>query len=258
MRDLLRILPVAAALTAAFIHSAFAGDAAARRIVGFSPDGAYFAFEQYTMLYEDEASFSEYVVVDTRTDRFAPGTPIKVLIRGDDGLDEKKARADAEAKAKPLIARLKIGEPGTRIEGKPSMDLDDGGIYQMDAQPLARSLAFTLPDGRAATLAVSRLPLTMALCEGYGGRAVAAKARGYGMRLTLTVAGEPAIVLQNDKTLPKSRECAEDYGIAEAWLHKAPDGAVTLAVLVEYADNQGYHAGPNRRFMAVTKRIAPR
>jgi hypothetical protein len=97
----------------------------------------------------------------------------------------------------------------------------------MDTQPLARSLAFALPDGR-------------------------------GLKLTLTIAGEPPMVLQNDKALPKSRECAEDYGIAEAWLHKAPDGTVMIAALVEYSDNQDYHAGPNRRFMAVTKRLPPR
>lgn len=251
-------LALAALAVLIFAGPAAAGDAAARRVIGFSPDGAYFAFEQYTMLYEDDASFSEYVVVDTRTDRFAPGTPVKVLIRGDDGLDEEKARADAAAKVKPLLERLKIGEPGTHIEGKASMDLDDGGIYQMDTRPLARSLAFALPDGRKATLSLARHPLRMAMCDGFGGRAMAAKARGYGLKLTLSIAGQPPVVMQDDKALPRSRECAQDYGIAEAWLHKAPDGAVTLAALVEYSDNQGYHAGPNRRFMAVTKKLPPR
>ena len=32
---------------------------------------------------------------------------------------------------------------------------------------------------------------------------------------------------------------------------------LTLVALIEYADNKDYHAGPNRRFMAVTKRLAP-
>ena len=35
------------ALLAISTATALAGDAAARRIIGFSPDGAYFAFEQY-------------------------------------------------------------------------------------------------------------------------------------------------------------------------------------------------------------------
>lgn len=235
--------------------TALAGDAAARKVFGFSPDGAYFAFEQYTMVYEDDASFSEYFIVDTRNDRFVPGAPIRILIRGEDGYEEKKARADAEAKAKPVLERLKIGEPGTRIESKPSMDLDDIGIYQINQQPMATSLDIPLPDGRMAQIAVSGHPIATVMCDGMGGRGTPGKAKGFGVKLTLKIAGGPPVVLQHDKALPKSRRCAAEYGIAEAYLHKAGDGALTLAALIEYADNQDYHAGPNRRFMVVTKRL---
>ena len=252
---MLRCAIPALALLGCLSTSAWAGDAAARNVIGFSPDGGYFAFEQYTMVYEDEAAFSEYVIVDTKADKFVPGTPIRILIRGDDGLDEKKARADALAKAKPLLDRFKIGEPGTRIEGKPSMDLDDIGIYQINQQPLAKTLAIPLPDGRKAQLGVSRHPIATVMCEGMGGRGTPGSAKGYGVKLTLKLADGPPMVLQHDKALPKSRRCAFDYGIAEAYLHKAPDGALTLAALIEYSDNDDYHAGPNRRFMAVTKRL---
>jgi predicted secreted protein len=235
--------------------AALAGDAAARKVIGFSPDGAYFAFEQYTMVYEDEASFSEYVIVDTKADKLVPGTPVRILLRGDDGLDEKKARADAQGKAKPLLDRFKIGEPGTRIEGKPSMELDDIGIYQINQQPMARSLDIPLPDGRKARIAVSRHPIATVMCEGMGGRGTPGPAKGYGVKLTLKLADSPPIILQHDKALPKSRRCAFDYGIAEAYLHQAGDGALTLAALIEYSDNDDHHAGPNRRFMAVTKKL---
>ena len=40
------------------------------RVIGFSPDGHVFAFEQYTTLYEDEAAFSELFFIDTRRDVF--------------------------------------------------------------------------------------------------------------------------------------------------------------------------------------------
>ena len=66
-----------------------------------------------------------------------PGTPIKVLLRDDDGNDEGKARAQAEAKAAPLIKQHRIGEAGVRVESKPSMALDEIGIYQMSPEPLA-------------------------------------------------------------------------------------------------------------------------
>lgn len=246
----------AAAALALFPGAAQAGDAAARRTIGFSPDGGYFAFEQYTTLYEDEAAFSEYVVIDTGGDRFVPGTPVRVTVRGDEGLDEVKARADAEKKAAPILRKLRIGEAGIRIESKPSMDLDEIGIYQMDTKPLAKSLSFALPDGRKATLAVIDKPAGIALCEGYGGRGVKGKAKAAGLKLTLAIEGAAPLVLQDDKNLPASRRCAEAYGIAEALLHRTPEGTTTLAVLVEYADNHDYHAGPNRRFMAVTRRLA--
>ena len=78
-----------------------------------------------------------------------------------------------------------------------------------------------------------------------------------GLKLTLMLDGKPTI-LQEDSKLPESRRCVSGYGIAEAYLHTAPDGAVTLVAMIETVDNHDYHAGPNRRFMAVTRRLAPK
>lgn len=255
MRSQHHLFTLFMALSLAAPTAAQAGDAAARRFIGFSPDGKVFAFEQYTTLYEDEAAFSEYIVIDTEKDRVVPGAPVRVLIRGEDGLDETKARADAAAKAKPLLDKYRVGEPGTHIAGQPSMDLDDIGIYQQDPKPLAKTLDVALPGGRKARLALSSLPLGSAKCAGYGGRGTAGRAKVAGLKLTMSLDGGAPVTLQQDKTLPMSRRCAADYGIAEAYLYATPDGTVTLAVLIEYADNHDYHAGPNRRFMAVTRRL---
>ena len=251
------LLPLALLGLTALASPAAAGDAAALRMIGFSPDGAVFAFEQYTMLYEDEAAFSEYFFIDTHTDRYLPGTPIKVLLRDDDGNDEKKAREQAAAKAAPLIEQHKIEQPGTRHEGKASMALDEIGIYQMNTGPLAKVQAFTLPDGRKARLVVTQRPLGKALCDGAGGRGVKGKVAVAGLKLTLMLDGKTT-VLQEDKKLPDARRCVSAYGIAEAHLHTAPDGAVTIAAMIETVDNHDYHAGPNRRFMAVTRRLPPK
>lgn len=253
MRALLLALPLLATLAS---HAA-AGDAAALRVIGFSADGTVFAFEQYTTIYEDEAAFSEYFFVDTRTDRYLPDTPIKILLRDDDGNDEKKAREEAAAKAAPLIAQHKIEQAGTRHEGKASMALGEIGIYQMGPGPLAKAQAFTLPDGRKARITVSQRDLGKADCDGAGGRGMKGKVKVAGLKLTLTLDGKP-ILLQEDKKLPAARRCVSGYGIAEAYLHAAPDGAVTIAAIVETIDNHDYHAGPNRRFMAVTRRLAPK
>lgn len=246
-----------ALLLATLSSPALAGDAAALRVLGFSPDGSVFAFEQYTMLYEDEAAFSEYVFIDTRTDRYLPGTPVKVLLRDDDANDEKKAREEAAAKTAPLIEQHKIGEPGTRHEGKASMALDEIGIYQMSPGPLAKAQAVALPDGRKAQFAIKQDPLGKALCEGAGGRGMKGQVAVAGLKLTLTLDGKP-VVLQEDKKLPDARRCVSAYGIAEAHVHAASDGTVTIAAIIETVDNHDYHAGPNRRFMAVTRRLPPK
>lgn len=238
--------------------TAHAGDAAGRRIIGFSPDGTTFAFEQFTMLYDDDRAFSEIHIIDTRTDRFVRGAPILVRKSGDDGLDDKAAREDAAAKAKPLLDRLRVGDAGTRIAGKPSMDLDAVGIYHMEPQPLAKSQELALPDGRTARLAITDRALGTARCSGAGGRATYGTVPVAGLVLTLTLDKAAPIVLAEDQRLPKGRRCAMSYGIAEAYLHTAPDGALTLAALIEFADSHEYHAGPTRRSMAVTKRLPPR
>lgn len=252
-----RLFPLALLGLAALASPAAAGDAAALRVIGFSPDGTVFVFEQYTMIYEDEAAFSEYFFIDTRTDRYLSGTPIKILLRDDDGNDEKKSREEAAAKAAPLIEEHKITQPGTRHEGKASMTLDEIGIYQMDTKPLAKAQAFTLPDGRKAQLAVTQRPLGKALCDGAGGRGVKGKVAVAGLKLTLVLDGKP-MVLQEDRKLPEARRCVSAYGIADTYLHAAPDGTVTIAAMIETVDNHDYHAGPNRRFIAVTRRLPPK
>ncbi len=232
--------------------NAEAGDAAARQVLGFSPDGKVFAFEQYTMEYEEEASFSEYVFVDTVGDKFLPGTPITVRITGDDGLDEKKARAEAAKKAAAIVGKFTIADKGQHFPGKPSMELDDIGIYQMSQEPLARRQSLGLPDGRKAELSISSRPLGTALCS--SGRGVQGKFQVQGLALSLTLGGK-TVMLQDDRKLPKNRRCVSGYGIAEAYVHTAPDKVLTLAVLIETVDNEDSHAGPNRRFMAVTRRL---
>ena len=61
--------------------AARAGDAAARRIIGFSPDANYFAFEQYGTLDAGTSAsgWSEIDIIDTRTDQFVGGKPIQVV-----------------------------------------------------------------------------------------------------------------------------------------------------------------------------------
>ena len=234
---------------------ALAGDSAARKVLGFSPDGTAFAFEQHATLYDSTERLVEIQVIDTRTDSFVKGTPFSIRVGEDDERETAVVRAEMLKRARPTLARLKIGDAGRHIPGKPSIDLDEAGIYQMAENPLAKRQKIALSGSRKAWLDVKETALGKASCYGAGGRGTFGSVIVTGLTLTLSIDDGPSITLQSDTRLPKSRRCVTEYGIAEAWLHEASDGTQTLAVLVETVDAHEFHAGPNRRFMAVTKRL---
>jgi predicted secreted protein len=231
---------------------AHAGDAAGRKVLGFSPDGTTFAFEQYSTLYDSTEHVVEIQIIDTRTDSFVKGLPVSVRTKDDDERELDAVRAELMKKAQPTLARLRVGGAGKHLAGKPSIDLDEVGIYQMAEQPLAKTQEITLAGGRKAKLAIAEEALGKASCYGAGGRGTFGDVIVQGLTLTLTFDDGASTILQMDKRLPKSRRCVTAYGIAEAWLHEAADGTQTLAVLIETVDAHEFHAGPNRRFMAVT------
>jgi len=235
--------------------AAHAGDSAARKILGFSPDGKSFAFEQYSTLYDSTENVVEIQIIDTLTDSFVKGAPYSVRTKDDDEREVDAVRAELMKKAAPTLTRLKVGVAGKHFPGKPSINLDEIGIYQMAKEPLAKTQEITLAGGRKAKLAIQETALGKASCYGAGGRGTFGSVIVQGVTLTLTLDDGSSTILQADKRLPKSRRCVTEYGIAEAWLHEAADGALTLAVLLETVDAHEFHAGPNRRFMAVTKRL---
>lgn len=114
-----RPLPAAAfgAALAMSAGGAQAGDAAARRIVGFSPDGNYFTFEQYGQLDAGASAsgWSEIDIIDTRTDQFVGGKPIRIVDESEEAtLTIDQARKQAAAEAAPILARYAIAPRGDR------------------------------------------------------------------------------------------------------------------------------------------------
>lgn len=81
-------------------------DAAARRIIGFSPDGNYFAFEQYGTLDAgaSDSGWSEIDIIDTRTDEFVGGKPIHIVDESEEStltLEQARAQARSASGADP-------------------------------------------------------------------------------------------------------------------------------------------------------------
>ena len=86
--------------------AAQAADSAQSRAIGFSPDGRYFAFEQYGIQDGSGFGYSDIFILDIEQDRWVPGTPVQVLIE-DESTHIDEARKQANQKAQPLITQFK-------------------------------------------------------------------------------------------------------------------------------------------------------
>ncbi|MEM8542235.1 MAG: DUF2259 domain-containing protein, partial [Pseudomonadota bacterium] len=76
--------------------SAFAGDFANLNVLGFSADGNIFAFEEYGVQDGSGFPYANRFYIDTNTDQFIGGSPIRVRIE-DETVDVSQARSDAAA-----------------------------------------------------------------------------------------------------------------------------------------------------------------
>jgi len=218
-----------------------AGDYADRTILGFSEDGAYFAFDEYGVQDGSGFPYSNVFIINVDKDAWIDGTPIRVRID-----DEKAmlttARSDAMKQARPILDRLNIIAKGNHVVDNPATELS--------ADPYAvrfRTNQWFNMVERPWSLKLTRIPMPGSKgCEDFDGVA--------GFKLELTDPDGGTRVLSEDKSLPPSRTCARDYAISDVVVLPAGKGAeATMAVIISLI-RQGFE-GPDRRFLAVTTRF---
>lgn len=95
---------------ALFSQLAHAGDYAFERIIGFSPDGRYFGFEEYGVQDGSGFPYSNIYIIDLKTDSFVPSSPVRVRL-DDENNSLNSARKIAREQAKPLIKNYKLNSP---------------------------------------------------------------------------------------------------------------------------------------------------
>src|SRR5262245_47503462 len=98
-----------ALLTAMWPMAAEAGDAAQLNILGFSRDGAIFAFEEYGVQDGSGFPYANRFYIDTATDSFLARTPVRVRIDDENASIDAardKARRDGEATTSLTDAEL--------------------------------------------------------------------------------------------------------------------------------------------------------
>jgi len=255
---------VGAVLLLTIVSAAQAGDAAARRIIGFSPDGKYFAFEQYGELDAAVSGWSQIDIIDTSTDDYFGGKPILVLDESEEATTTvEQARAQAAKQAAPILAKYGIAARGTRTASDRFTFPDDTVEYN-DIPRLEQAAQKWLSPFYGETQ-ISTIQLDEILADSKTDCSASfddakpsdqdlpgdktGKARGF--RLSLQGQdGKPFKVLHEDKTVPGSRNCPTSYSLSESYEYTPPGKPTVLAVLVQRF-SQGFE-GRDRRFIAVT------
>lgn len=102
--------------------AATAGDYANLSIVGFSPDAAYFAFIEHGVQDGSGWPYANAYVIDTRSDSWVKGSPVRVLIKDEDHT-EAEAYAQASFGIEGLVKQLNITRPATIVADNPLTEI---------------------------------------------------------------------------------------------------------------------------------------
>ena len=213
-------------------QATMARDAAELKVLGFSPEGRYFAFEQRGT--SEDASYSVTTVIDVETGRQIKGS--RTSFSNEEG---KRLAKTGKATAKQ-IKKLKISV----------RDLMTISVRGFDAEPFdeASIKSFALPTkwfGPESWLVLRQFKM-VTRCQNKEASPV-----GFGLALERKGA---ATRLSHDVSIPLMRGCPTQYRIADAHARRAPDGAVALAVIVQ---DSTPGVDVQNRFIPVTARIPP-
>jgi predicted secreted protein len=238
------LLAAAAGLALGLPHPAPGGDTAEAEVLGFSADGRLFAFEEWGVQDGSGWPYASIFVVDTDTDAWMPGTPIRVRLQ-----DESATVAEARAEA---AARLRAAM-GERFRPADAVTLAHSPLGEVESDPLRLAFAPVLPAlplGTPELRYEARLELYHAETE-TPDCVTAIGDRPMGFRLTVEREGGGSAVLHDDEVVPRSRGCPITYRISRVVVpgHPAERVAVLLSVFTP-----GFE-GPQRRFIAVTGRL---
>jgi predicted secreted protein len=227
----------------AVIPSVRAGDAAELEILGFSQDGGVFAFEEYGVQDGSGFPYSNRYYVDTKTDKFLPGTPIRIR------LDDETATLDA--------ARQKAREGGEKIISHDDLAANRGftaglnRVTELSADPFRMAVnprPVFPPIDPSVEFRLEQIPLAGAdICASQG------DINGFRLlRIDATHGGQTRL-LHEDKSIPQSRGCPFGYLIGGVQTLSSLEGLISYAVLI--AVRQHGFEGPDHRWIAVTGRF---
>lgn len=194
----------AIALSLLSASAAGAGDVAEMRPIGYSPDGRYFAFEQFGEQDGSGFAYAEVQVIDTETDRYVEGTPVRVLIQREEA-SIGEARRQSLEQAKAILEARKIGDdPGHLVALTPIGELTEK----------TRDLRYQAFPSLYVSDDIHRIFLEefeakgQDLCD-----SMDVEVRGFALSVASDAKPDERREVYRDQAVPKSRNCPSAYAI---------------------------------------------
>lgn len=250
-RRLLRIV-MALLLLAGALAPATASEDAHLRIIGFSEDGRYFAFEEYGLEAGSGRPFASLYLVDLPADRWVAGTPVRRALP-EGSFDESAAyaalatlRAQVAAAAATLLTQHSVRMPASVAFAR--------GLGDHATQPPLNAIRIPFTDLPLGERAFAQFDLLLDTIPARGQLTYCQEPIN-GYRLTLRRPAADPVVLHEDARVPRSRGCARAYRLSQFLVPDTvvcapatcPDGPLGVALISVFVE--GFE-GLGRRFIA--------
>ncbi|MGE0281050.1 MAG: DUF2259 domain-containing protein [Rhizobiaceae bacterium] len=239
---MIRRMVLATGLMAAlFAGPASAGDTAELNILGFSADGKVFAFEEYGVQDGSGFPYANRFYIDTTTDKFLPGTPVRVRL-DDEAATVGAAREQATKQSQAIITDQILAAHRGYLAAFNAVTEESADPYTILANPrpifppVDKSIAFRLEE--------TTVPAP-ALCKDFG--------ETKGFRLIMEHPAGASKTLHDDQSIPVSRNCPQGYRLGGLQTFYPESGQPAFAVIIAV---RGFgFEGPDYRWLAVTGRL---
>lgn len=233
-----RMMFLLALVMPAAVH---AGDTAEVNLLGFNAGAKIFAFEEFGTQDGSGFPYANRFYIDTATDKFLPGTPIRVRI-DDENADVETARKQAAEQSQKILADSAL-TPGY-LAAFNAVTEESADPFRIVANPMP----FFPPivDSVGIKLEEIDMPLPQA-CEGQEG------IKGFKLTRFDPKTNAEIAVLHLDKAIPASRYCPQGYRLSALYAQPDTNGGGTFAVLIAVR-SVGFE-GPDHRWIAVTGKL---
>lgn len=236
---MLRTLAATVLALAAATSPVLAGDAAELNILGFSQDGAIFAFEEYGVQDGSGFPYANRFYIDTQTDSFVEGSPVRVRL-DDEAASLAEAREAARRQGEAIVAEaVLLAHPGFTA-GRNAVTEFSADPHRMRVNP--RPVFPPIDEPIELLLEEFEAPSSQS-CPDFG------PTKGFRLIQVATSPSQSAVLVHEDSAIPPSRRCPLGYAIgAVQTFHPANGDRVVMALIA--VRSVGFE-GPDHRWIAL-------